>query len=115
MTEQAPGGSGALKADSPVLQTAAGHVDSTNEAISGQLTYVRGVVDQLAGASWQGSAATAFARVMTDWDAAVARLNGALAGIADQLRVNSSNYDAEEDANTAAINRVGSAGPLHIS
>lgn len=115
MTNPLLGQPGALSAETPVLHTAAGHVDTVNGEISSQLTQVRSVVDQLAGATWQGSAATAFARVMTDWDGAVARLNGALAGIADQLRTNSSRFEGEDEANAASINRVGSAGPLNLS
>lgn len=115
MTNPSPGHNGGLNAETPVFNVAAGHVDTINSDISAQLTHVRGIVDYLAGATWQGSAATSFARVMTDWDGAVARLNGALAGIADQLRTNSSGYEAEEEANTATINRVGAAGPLNLS
>lgn len=113
-----PAGGGLLTTDMSVMNTSAGHVDDTNATITAQLSHIRGIVDQLAGANWSGSAAQAFARVMTDWDGAVVRLNGALAGIAEQLRVNSTSYANEEDANAATINRAGggiSGGPLNLS
>lgn len=109
-------GGAVLATDTAVMNTSAGHVDDTSATISGQLAHIRGIVDQLAGATWSGAAAQAFARVMTDWDGAVIRLNGALTGIADQLRVNSTSYADEEDANAAAISRTGglAGGPLNI-
>lgn len=113
-----PNGGGLLAADSSVLNTSASHVDDTNSNISAQLTHIRGIVDQLAAGTWHGSAANAFSRVMTDWDSAVIRLNSALAGIAEQLRANSTSYANEEDANAAAISRAGgavAAGPLNIT
>lgn len=108
-------GGGELNAEVPVLLSAAAHVDETNGAIGTQLGLVRGTVEQLAGRTWQGAAAQAFGRVMADWDGAVARLNGALAGIADQLRLNSAHYDAEESHNVSTIGRVSAQhGPLNI-
>lgn len=113
-----PAGGGVLSADSAVLNTSAAHVDDTNSTISTQLSHIRGIVDHLAAGNWHGSAASAFSRVMTDWDDAVIRLNTALSGIAEQLRANSTSYSTEEDANAAAIARSGGAvsgGPLNLS
>lgn len=111
-SQTAPGG--ALNAEMPVLVAAANHVDQTNSDIGALLSSVRGTVQQLGTGTWQGSAALAFGRVMSDWDGAVARLNTALAGIAEQLRLNSTHFGNEEEINTAAINRVATAGPLNL-
>lgn len=96
------------------MDSAANHVDDVNREIAGLLSRVRGSVQQLGGGVWQGSAQVAFANVMTNWDDESRRLANALDAIGEQLRGNRRAFDASEQDNMAAINRVGAAGPLNI-
>ncbi|GAB3236725.1 hypothetical protein GCM10027447_35320 [Glycomyces halotolerans] len=77
-------------------------IDTVNAKLSvdGNLDTLKALCDDLA-ASWTGSGAAAFQRVMEQWDVNAAKLLDALQDIADQLD-SSAAATAEQDAESSA-------------
>lgn len=100
---------GIFATESSQMVTTAGDVDAVNTEVKGELNRIRGVVDALAG-QWKGQAKMAFDELMVRWDDAAMRLSHALTEIADNIRDNSSNFDAGEEEGTHSFKQVASSG-----
>lgn len=105
-------------AESDQMTTTAGDVDGVNSEVQGELGRIRGVVDGLAG-EWKGQAKDSFDDLMLRWDDAAMRLSNALTDIADNIRANSSSFDAGEDEGGVVVQAGGSSGcvvaePLNV-
>ncbi|WP_280397417.1 WXG100 family type VII secretion target [Nocardia carnea] len=98
-------------ADLAAMETAAKHVETVNSQIQSEIGRVRDIVAGSQG-NWEGTAAAAFVRIMADYDAKATQLNNVLAEIAVQIRENGRGYDAQEQANLAALNAAGASGDL---
>lgn len=96
-------------AESDQMTTTAGDVDGVNAEVQGELGRIRGVVDGLAG-EWKGQAKDSFDDLMLRWDDAAMRLSNALTDIADNIRANSSSFDAGEDEGASSFKQVAAAG-----
>lgn len=66
-------------------------------------------MDGLAG-EWKGQAKDSFDDLMLRWDDAAMRLSNALTDIADNIRANSSSFDAGEDEGASSFKQVVAAG-----
>lgn len=96
------------------MDTAATRVDEVNNEITTLLGNVRDSVSQLGGPVWRGAAQGRFTTIMAEWQQQSAKLNQALAGISETMRVNSRSFDSEDQEAASALNRVGTSGPLNI-
>lgn len=96
------------------MDTAAKRVDDVNSEIDRLLANVRDSVSHLGGAVWRGAAQARFTQIMAEWQQQSSKLNGALAGISETMRVNSSSFDAADQDSAQMINRAGASGPLNI-
>lgn len=92
------------------MDTAAKNVDDTNIEIDRLLGSVRDSVQQLGGGVWRGQAQARFAQIMTEWDQQSRKLNGALAGISETMRQNSSSFDAADQDSAQALGRAAASG-----
>jgi WXG100 family type VII secretion target len=98
-------------ADLAAMETAAKHVETVNGQMQTEIGRVRDIVAGSEG-NWKGTAAAAFVRIMADYDQKARQLNDVLAEIAVQIRQNGRGYDAQEQANLAAMNSAGASGDL---
>lgn len=94
------------------MDTAAKRVDEVNMEINWLLGNVRDSVSQLGGGVWRGAAQARFTQIMSEWQQQSAKLNRALEGISETMRVNSSSFDAADQESAQLISRAGADGPL---
>lgn len=98
-------------ADLAAMETAAKHVETVNGQMQTEIARVRDIVAGSQG-NWVGAAAGAFVKIMADYDQKARQLSDVLAEIAVQIRENGRGYDAQEQANLAAMNAAGASGDL---
>ncbi|MDD7582539.1 WXG100 family type VII secretion target [Corynebacterium sp. 32222D000AT] len=98
-----------FKTEAEVMQATAGHVDSTNEEVQGELTRLHNVVEGTR-ASWEGRAQLSFDNLMQRYNASAQQLREALSAISDNIRSNARNFDDVEAQNAQVLNNVGGAG-----
>ena len=96
------------------MDTAATRVDEVNMEINRLLGSVRDSVSQLGGGVWRGTAQARFTQIMSEWQQQSTKLNRALEGISETMRVNSSSFNAADEDSAQMISRAGAAGPLNI-
>ena len=96
------------------MDTAAKRVDEVNMDINRLLGSVRDSVSQLGGGVWRGTAQVRFTQIMSEWQQQSAKLNQALEGISDTMRVNSSSFNAADEDSAQLISRAGAGGPLQL-
>ena len=77
-----------FRTEADVMLATAGHVDTTNNEVQGELTRLQGVVDGVRG-SWAGSAQVSFDGLMQRWNTSARELREALTSISDNIRHNS--------------------------
>lgn len=80
----------------------------TRSDVDGDLTRLRGLVDQLAGA-WRGQAAVGFQNLMQRWDQDTAKLLQALDNIAELLDQSGTQHEVNDQEQQAAMGRIASA------
>ena len=98
------------------MDTAAKNVDDVNGEIERLLGSVRSSVSQLGGGVWRGQAQARFAQIMIEWDQQSRKLNGALAGISETMRKNSSTFDAADQDSAQALGRAAAGdGALNMN
>ena len=78
-----------LQALSATIAKTAGEVAGVHQGLKGQL-------QPLFGADWQGMASTKFQQLYTDFDTSAAKLNEALQGIASLLGAAGRSYEQAE-------------------
>lgn len=98
----------AFEVDQATLHAAANDVRSTRADVDGDLSRLRGVVDQLA-AAWSGQAAVSFQTLMQRWNQDTAKLLAALDNIADLLDRSGAQHQATDEAQQQAMGRIQSA------
>lgn len=90
------------------MQRAGRHVFTVNDAVQTDLATLRGRLAPLAGA-WRGEAATAFAGLMTRWDADARALSEALRAIGEAIQGSSAVYQAQEEQHTGSLSAIRAA------
>lgn len=90
--------------DSEAVISATGAVRASIGRIQSEVASLQGQLSQLQG-SWSGSAATAFASVVTDWRATQQRVEESLAAINHALTQAGQQYAEIEAANTRLFAR----------
>lgn len=90
------------------MQRAGGHVFSVNDTVQADLATLRSKLAPLAGA-WRGEAATAFAGLMTRWDAGARTLNEALRSIGEAIQTSGRSYQAQEEQQAAGMSSISAA------
>lgn len=79
---------GALKAGFTKVESTKADIDAHLKRLEGDLSTI--------GSSWQGSAATQFTALMTQWHENAQKVNQALQDLADNLRATDSSMAANE-------------------
>lgn len=90
------------------MQRAGGHVFAVNDTVQADLATLRSKLAPLAGA-WRGEAATAFAGLMTRWDAGARTLNEALRSIGEAIQTSGRSYQAQEEQQAAGMSSISAA------
>jgi len=98
-----------FRTEADVMLATAGHVDTTNNEVQGELTRLQGVVDGVR-ASWAGNAQISFDQLMQRWNASGRELREALTSISDNIRHNARGFESMEAQNTQAFTSVGGQG-----
>ena len=96
-------GTGSLSTDFDLMRAVAGRIDARNDDIRAMLQSFIGRMTSVPTAVWGGNAAAAFRQVVERWNTESIRLNDALAGIAETIRLNE-----------AALRDAGEAHSRHI-
>lgn len=92
-----------FKTDVTTMNQAASNVDRVKGEVQGELSRLRGVVEDVSG-SWKGQAQASFHSLMERWDENARDLNEALQSIADNIRSNADDFDNTDVDNAAAFN-----------
>jgi WXG100 family type VII secretion target len=87
------------------MQTAAGQVDDAVSQVRAQQSRLAGYHGDLMG-GWQGDAATAFTNAYNSFNADFTTVINALQTIQEKLVTSRAHYQATEEQQTAAANRV---------
>lgn len=98
----------AFEVDGATLHQAANDVRATRSDVDGDLSRLRGLVDQLASA-WRGQAAVGFQNLMQRWDQDTAKLLAALDNIGELLDQSGTQHEVNDEAQQAEMNRIASA------
>jgi len=98
-----------FRTEADVMLAPAGHVDTTNNEVQGELTRLQGVVDGVRG-SWAGSAQVSFDQLMQRWNTSARELREALTSISDNIRHNARSFESMEAQNAQAFTNVGGQG-----
>jgi len=77
------------------------------EEMTRRIATVAGHVESL-GAGFQGQAASAFTKLMTDWNQESAKVNQALVGFEENLRAHQSHLDEGEQNHSDAFAKIAS-------
>jgi WXG100 family type VII secretion target len=88
------------------MATAAVQVEDAVTTIRGQQSQMNAYHSELVG-GWQGDAANAFTSAYESFSADFAKVVNALEGIHEKLVGTRATYEATEETNTAAVNKVG--------
>jgi WXG100 family type VII secretion target len=81
-------GAGSLTTDFDLMRDVAGQIDTGNDEIRAMLQSFIGRMTSVPPSVWGGNAATAFRGVVDRWNAESVKLNQALHGIAETIRIN---------------------------
>ncbi len=92
-----------FKTDVTPMNQAASNVERVKDEVQGELSRLRGVVEDVSG-SWKGQAQASFHSLMERWDENARDLNEALQSIADNIRSNAGDFDNTDVDNAAAFN-----------
>lgn len=98
----------AFEVDGATLHQAANDVRSTRSDVDGDLSRLRGMVDQLANA-WRGQAGVGFQNLMQRWDQDTAKLLNALDNIGELLDQSGTQHEVNDESQQAEMNRIASA------
>lgn len=98
-----------FRTEADVMLATAGHVDTTNTEVQGELTRLQGVVDGVRG-SWAGNAQISFDQLMQRWATSARELREALTSISDNIRHNARGFESMEAQNAQAFSNVGGQG-----
>jgi WXG100 family type VII secretion target len=90
------------------MHAAAKDVRATHDTVNGKLSDLRGAIDDLV-AAWKGDASAGFVKVMHRWDQDTGKLLRALNDIADLLDKSANTHQANEEQQTAMMNKYGSS------
>jgi len=88
------------------MHAAAKDVRGTHDNVTGKLSQLRGEIDDLV-AAWQGDASAGFVKVMHRWDEDSTNLLRSLSAIADLLDKSANTHQANEEQQTAMMNKYG--------
>ncbi|MBC6795128.1 WXG100 family type VII secretion target [Corynebacterium macclintockiae] len=92
-----------FKTDVSTMNQAASNVDRVKNEVQGELSRLRGVVEEVSG-SWKGQAQASFHSLMQRWDDNARKLNEALQSIADNIRANAGDFDSTDADNASTFN-----------
>lgn len=98
-----------FQTEADVMRTAAGHVDSTNDAVNAELNRLQNVA-QSTRSFWTGTAQTSFDGLMVRFDDAERRLSEALRAIAENIRDNAVNFEDVDASNADSFSTIAPAG-----
>jgi WXG100 family type VII secretion target len=90
------------------MQKAGKHVFEVNDAVQAELTALRGRLTPLT-TGWQGEAATAFAALMSRWDANARTLSEALRAIGESIQGSGASYQALEEQHAGDMSAIRAA------
>jgi 6 kDa early secretory antigenic target len=96
------------RVDAATMHAAAKDVRATHDTVNGKLSDLRGAMDDLV-AAWKGDASAGFVQVMNRWDKDSGRLLKAMSDIADLLDKSATTHQANEEQQTAMMNKYGNA------
>ncbi len=100
------GGDATLHAESPVMQVAVAHMDSTSSQIKALIKAITGYVNEVSG-TWQGDASLAFQGAAGHWNEAAVKMDRVLTDIHDGVFASRVSHDTQEDANAQDLLRAG--------
>ncbi|MCZ9304821.1 WXG100 family type VII secretion target [Corynebacterium macclintockiae] len=92
-----------FRTDVSTMNQAASNVDRVKNEVQGELSRLRGVVEEVSG-SWKGQAQASFHSLMQRWDDNARKLNEALQSIADNIRANAGDFDSTDADNASTFN-----------
>jgi WXG100 family type VII secretion target len=104
--ESSYSGDATLHAESPAMQVAVAHMDSTSTQIRALIKAINGhVTDVLA--TWHGDASIAFNGAAGHWNEAAIKMDRVLQDMHDGVHSSRVSHDTQEDANAQALTRAG--------
>lgn len=96
-----------ISAEEGALKAGATAVNEAKSKIDGQLSKVRGEIDQLSS-FWTGAAAGQFTQLLVKWDEESSKLNNVLVTLEDALTKTERDQAAEEEAHQQTITGLSS-------
>lgn len=94
--------------DVVTMHQAAQRVRDVNQSIQSELSSLQGRLEPLAS-NWQGAAFVTFQRLMARWNTDAAKLNDALAHIADAIDVTKGTYQRRDEQSSDSLSAIASA------
>ncbi len=107
-TDSTYGGDATLHAESPVMQVAVAHMDSTSTQIRALIKAISNYVNEVS-ATWQGDAFFAFQGASMHWNEAAVKMDRVLNDVHDGVHASRVSHDTQEDANVQDLLRAGHA------
>ncbi len=101
-------GDATLHAESPAMQVAVAHMDSTSSQIRALIKAINGHVTDVM-ATWQGDASIAFSGAAGHWNEAAVKMDRVLQDMHDGVHASRVGHDTQEDANAQDLLRAGQA------
>lgn len=95
-----------FESDRESLVQGAGQVRSTRTDVSGDLSKLRNVIDDLVAQGWHGTASQGFQQVMSSWDSNAQKLMVSLDEIAKLLDNSGAQFTANDEEQQRQINSV---------
>src|SRR5689334_22198151 len=95
-----------MNVDHASLHAAARDVRSVRGDVDGLLSRLRGVVADELGPAWRGAAATAFQKLMEQWDADAKTLQHSLSAIADLLDKSGNTHQVNDEEQQAVLDKI---------
>ncbi|WP_026460188.1 WXG100 family type VII secretion target [Schaalia suimastitidis] len=96
---------GHILAEDGAIIRGADVVAASREELAKHIAEVEAVVSRI-GSGWTGEAALAFHRLMETWNASTRKVNGALEGFEQNLRGTQADFDATDQQQQEALNRL---------
>lgn len=102
------GGDATLHAESPAMQVAVAHMDSTSSQIRALIKAISTYVNDVA-ATWHGDASFAFQGAAAHWNEAAVKMDKVLIDMHDGVHASRLSHDTQEEANAQDLLRAGQA------